>query len=186
MNQKPNKPTRVSSLNSSSISERASADDSNIPPSSPSSVPSCPAVTARRRRIVVETCFDEPETYTVSAGSPEEFVQATFDLLVSRLGDRRARKTWASAAKRDRGRPKIPTWNDAVVFPLLLKFEREMPGASATAIARACVEDLWNTNHKWGVSQAAAIKRLVPYLTFRQEHGFFPDPRSQWKKKSRI
>lgn len=99
--------------------------------------------------------------YLVSAGTPEELAQQAFSLLVARLGDKRARQLWGLVPKRRRGRPsRSEKESDSWLLPGILKFERQMPGASTTGVVTAFVQDAAARGYHFGASQEATIRRL--------------------------
>ena len=171
MSRKPNKPAVARSLDSRSVSDRDAVAGASVCQSVPTVAVerTQPAPEARPKAIIVEAPQD-PEL----AESPEELVRSVFALLVSRIGDRQARKVWAIVLKRRRGRPPNSIkYHIATVLPGIRRFERKMPDASVTQVITAFVEDIELAGIKIGASTEATVKRLVRDYKHLRKFGLF-------------
>jgi hypothetical protein len=160
MSRKPHKPTVAHSLHNHADRDAVGAPPfQSAPTVSVEPAQSTPEV--QPKVIIVETP-DDPEPFVVTAESPEELVRSAFALLVSRIGDRRARELWAIVLKRHRGRPpNTVKYNPAMVQPGIRQFARKMPNATLTEVITAFVKDIEANRIKHGASTEATIRRLV-------------------------
>jgi hypothetical protein len=185
MPRKPPETCATHPLHNRPASEGApAANAAAIPSAPPDSTAESPSQSNPKVRNITIIAGDpvtilvpDPEPFLVSAETPEELVQTTFALLVARIGEKRARDIWNKLPKRRRGRPANSVeFKDALLVPLLMKFEREMPGCSVTKVATAVVRHLNAGGTRWArrnTQESAAIKRLVRHLSFRRKFGHF-------------